>query len=232
MQPTQLTCALLAACCLGVTGCVPKVKRDAARAKDQVQAAKSVVTDDESPAKQAKKAKKDAQAAKTTAADKKADAQTWTFEGWGKTQLDAENMALKKAQATINTYLQGLKPPFAWSPSLEYVHKNLFSKKEPVSLGREKVVLDEQGTQEEVYGWTWTISLPPWRLDEMRHEDSVYRAELAVKERSTVAEDRMIKLGRIVGLSVLGLTVTALYLRRTPKSKSRESAKPHIQMVK
>src|SRR5207244_4417288 len=116
----------------------------------------------------AKKAKKDAQAAKSATVEKKADAQTWTVEGWGKTQQDAEKMAVNKARVKVIAYLQGLDPPLAWSPSLEYVRKNLLSNKTPEPLGQQDVVLDEQGNQEVVPGWSWTISLPPWQLEQMR----------------------------------------------------------------
>ena len=53
----------------------------------------------------------------------------------------------------------------------------------------------------------------PAQMDEMRREDTRYRVKLAVDQRTVVAEERMLDLGRLVGWTVLALAAVCLYIR-------------------
>jgi hypothetical protein len=158
-----------------------------------------------------------AQAPKTTAP-------TWTVEGWGKTLDSAEKLALKNAQVKINAYLQSLDPPLVWTPNVNYIFKNLWNDKEPRSLGLQKVVLEEN-QEEEVPGWSWTVSITPAQLEKMRQEDVDYRTELAAQQRENTAQIRMRRLAKLVGCVVLALAGVSLYLRLPKKTRRSTETK-------
>ena len=56
---------------------------------------------------------------------------TWTVEGhWDKSVEDAEQDALREAQARVGGYLRTLNPPIDWLPPLSYIGDHLVKKKE------------------------------------------------------------------------------------------------------
>src|SRR5207249_6372917 len=56
--------------------------------------------------------------------------------------------------------------------------------------------------KEEVHCWSWTLAITPMQMEVMRGEDRHFRIQVAVQERSKVAEDRMADLAKLVGWEI------------------------------
>jgi hypothetical protein len=152
---------------------------------------------------------KKAPASKEAGNGKKAGLSTWSVEGWGLTQEDAEKHALKKARDKIIAYLQGQDPPLVWTPSADYVRKSFMTGKPQRCEEQEKIEVDRKPME----CWSWTVTVQPLQLEMMRREDAKYRAQQALAARLPAAEARMAELGKLVGWAVLALAGLWVYVR-------------------
>ena len=81
----------------------------------------------------------------------------------------------------------------------------------PRHLSDEDQIVDKN--QPPAQCWAWTVTITPSQMDEMRREDNRHRIKVAVQQRTGVAEERMLELGRLVGWTVLALAALCLYIR-------------------
>jgi hypothetical protein len=124
-----------------------------------------------------------------------------------KESQDAEESALKRAQAELFTYLRKLSPSVEWKPDLEYIRKNLVKKREEdlqdfkdkdIGLMRQMVLHLEVSSRQST---------------EMLRLDREYRAKWRDEYRRLVAEFRMAGLAKVIGGLVAFLAGVAGYIR-------------------
>ncbi len=111
--------------------------------------------------------------------------QTWTVSGWGKTEADAEQVALDKACKEVNDFLQRQDPPVHWRPSRDFVDHNLVKERKP-----EAKELPDLG---QMYQATFEVRLEP----------KDYR-DILEHDRQDRADQRHVLLGKVV-LAILAL---------------------------
>jgi hypothetical protein len=137
----------------------------------------------------------------------------------------AEKHALENARQAINRYLESQNPPFVWKLPEDYKIKTLFTKDEPRRCPEDDNVVDNKKMQ----CWSWTIAIPPQKLEEMRRQDSHYRIQLAVSERSVVAQERMVELSKLLAWVMLALVGLCIYFR--VDEWSRGSHRPWLRIA-
>ena len=156
---------------------------------------------------------------RNSTAQKKVEPLTWTEKGWGGTVHDAEELMLVNAVASVFAHLKTLEPPLIWVPPVDYIRKHLISGQPQRCQDQEP----EWVNGKKVECWSWTVSISPSQIESMRREDSKYRAELVVRERSIVAEARMLAAAKVLGCFVLGLAGVCLALRRRALNGATQS---------
>jgi hypothetical protein len=210
MQHILVRWLSLTLCCLAAAGC-PRPMRVADQTGAEARAAGAEARKAAADAKKAAAEAKKAAAAKKTQTPPAANPPakdtrlTLTVEGWGKTEEDAKKYALQKASAKVMALMD---PPLLWTPPADFVLKNLI-----VGEPERRADQDMQVNGEQLKCWCWTLKLPPDQIEAMRREDAKFRAQLALQERSGVAQERMLDLGKLVVWMVLALSGVWLYIR-------------------
>jgi hypothetical protein len=122
----------------------------------------------------------------------------------------SEKQAKDNARVAVVNYLRNQDPPILWEPELDYVYKNFMrGKGEP----KRSPTDDDTVENKNMLCWLWPIAITPQQLDEMRREDAHFRVAVAVKERTAIAETRMLELSRFVGWAVLALLGVCGFIR-------------------
>ncbi len=119
---------------------------------------------------------------------------TWTVEGWGKTEADAEQVALDKACAKVGDFLKHQDPPIQWHPSRDFVDRNLVKERKP-----EAKELPDLG---QMYRVSYEVKLEP-----------KYYREILEYDRQDRAEQRHILLAKVVGALLAVLLAVFGYFR-------------------
>ena len=239
MRATLSGCLILMLCCLVAAGCRPRttaVKVGVSKPEPN-QPMKVVVAEDKGKGGTDKKGtdkngapkqeKKDKSPAPQPAVDKKPPAGStiiaimafgvWEPSATGDDQ-EAEKQSLaasearakEKGRLKVIEFLRSQNPPLLWEPEADYVFKNFLRGK-----GAPTRCPDEDGEvdKKKLWCWSWPLVITPQQLEEMRHEDTRFRIMTAVKERTAVAETRMLELSRFVGWAVLALLGVCGFIR-------------------
>jgi hypothetical protein len=155
---------------------------------------------------------KSAKAAPAGDKEKKPDV-GWEVRGWGRTQGEAERYALDKARALVEKHLREQDPPVAWSPTVEYVRKQLVrgDPRRREELDRNDVVIGDERVK--ALAWSLTVQVTPQDLEDMRVKEVEQRLRQAREEREGRAAERLLLAIKVfVGLVVALLAVTC-YVR-------------------
>jgi hypothetical protein len=227
MRPILCGCLTVMLCCLAVAGCRPRTQSVKVAVDKAVsnQPAKAVTdkdkggTDKKSTGKQLKDKDKDKSPAQAVA-DKKLPLNT-TAKGWGVCEPNDDEDAAKKqslaasekqakdnGRLVVINFLRTQEPPILWEPDLDYVYKNFMR-----GMGEPKRCASDDDKETKMLCWLWPVAITPQQLDDMRREDAHFRVVMAVRERTAIAETRMVELSRVVGLAVLGLLGVCGFIR-------------------
>jgi hypothetical protein len=141
---------------------------------------------------------------------------------WCKTASDAERDVLEKAQIRVLEYLQIKEPAALRKPDLEYIRKNLLkdSRTEFRQIEDANVGIDLGQMQRLIA----RIEVSRRDRETMLREDRKYRQELRERERSQVAEYRMLGLGKVLGVVVALLGGVGGYIRLDELTKGYYTA--------
>jgi hypothetical protein len=237
MRATLCGCLTLLLCCLVVAGCRPRTntvkvgisKPDPNKQPTEVADKGMVAADKKGTDKKGgdkngatKQDKKDKTPAPQPAVNTKP---TFVIKAFGVWELsatgddkDAERQSLaasearakENGRAVVIDYLRRQGPPLLWEPDSEYVFKSFMrGKGEPTRCPDEDNIVDGK----KMLCWSWPVVITPQQLEEMRREDAHFRLVTAVKERTAVAETRMLELSRFVGWAVLALLGVCGFIR-------------------
>jgi hypothetical protein len=130
----------------------------------------------------------------------------WTVEGGpSPSRADAVDEALHQAQRKVATYLHSQNPSLDWVPPLDYIQARLVK---PPPWKEELQDIDVLGEKKPTYRvWMEVQVKPDDRLD-MLH-----------RGREHLAQQRMMMLGRLLGVLVVLLAAVAGYLRLDESTK-------------
>jgi hypothetical protein len=217
-------------CCLVVAGCRPRTQavKVAVSKPEPNQPMKAVTdkdkggTDKKNTGKQVKGKDKPPQ----PIADMKFPPGTWesAVQGYGaeapanndedaakmQSLAAAEKHASDNARREVIKYLRTQSPPILWEPEPDYVYKNFMrGKGEPKRCDDADSKVDDK----KMLCWLFPVVVMPQQLEEMRREDAHFRVAVAVKERTAIAETRMLDLSRFVGWAVLALLGVCGFIR-------------------
>src|SRR5262249_52077538 len=122
---------------------------------------------------------------------------SWNIEAWGETVEDAEQNALRKAQAAVKGYLSELNPPVEWTPSLDYIKTRMVKAAGAQSEPR----YFEAPIEKYLRGYDLEVELT-----------ARARKDIAQYAREECAEQRMVLLGKVLAGLVAFLIAAAAYI--------------------
>ena len=134
-----------------------------------------------------------------------------TFKGWGRTQADAEEFALIKAQAKVGEFLREQQPGINWVPYTGFIKKSLV-KGESQRLKEFDKELG-QGPVGHAECWALTIAITPDTYRTMLRMEREHHLQLLRAEREVRMGERMGILGKLLMAVVALLAAGAGYLR-------------------
>lgn len=143
----------------------------------------------------------------------------WEVLGWGRSDTEAIQDALQRAPQVVAAYLLQQQPPILWQPTPDFIRERMrrgevirvASWDQTFTVGAEKV-------QARAYAVPIAIDSENYRL--ILNQDAAYQRALQKERYLVVAQDRLLLLLEIVGVTLLGLTAVVLYLhlRGEPKT--------------
>ena len=127
---------------------------------------------------------------------------TWTITAWGKTPQDGNEVALETAREEVREYLTRQDPGVQWTPSRDWVDKNL------VKTRHQEVKNHEEPLLGEGYDVTLKVEVGPKQ----------YR-EILEKDREQRVQQRELLLARVLAGVVALLVAAVAYLRLDEATK-------------
>jgi hypothetical protein len=117
----------------------------------------------------------------------------FSVKGWGQTQKEAEQDALRHSQDELRAYLAELNHVLEWRPSLDYIDNRLVKDREPL---RAKNFGDPLGT---LQGMELRIEINPKDWQDMLRHDRLARADSRMQLLAKLLVGLVAFLGTVAG---------------------------------